>query len=149
MELLENFKKSGGDVAFVVDEYGEVQGMVTFNDVIEAITGEFKPPHAEDAWAIRRDDGSWLLDGLIPTPELKDRLELATVPEEGTRYHTLSGMLQLLMGRLPATGDRVEWAAGRSRWWTWTAGASTRCSRRGCLRSRRPRSRPDKIGASG
>jgi putative hemolysin len=113
MELLENFRSSGGNVAFVVDEYGEVQGMVTFTDVIEAITGEFKPRRAEDAWAIRRDDGSWLLDGLIPTPELRDRLELANVPEEGTRYHTLSGMLLLLMGRLPVTGDRVEWGGWR------------------------------------
>lgn len=113
MELLENFKKSGGDVVFVVDEYGEVQGMVTFNDVIEAITGEFKTQRAEDAWAIRREDGTWLLDGLIPTLELKDRLELASVPEEGARYHTLSGMLQLLMGRLPSTGDKVDWGGWR------------------------------------
>jgi len=113
MELLENFKQSGGDVAFVVDEYGEVEGMVTFTDVIEAITGEFKPRRAEDAWAIRRDDGSWLLDGLIPIPELKDRLDLATVPEEGARYHTLSGMLLLLMGRLPSAADSVEWAGWR------------------------------------
>ena len=113
MELLENFKQSGGDVAFVVDEYGEVQGMVTFTDLVEAITGEFKPRRAEDAWAIRREDGSWLLDGLIPIPELEDKLELASIPEEGARYHTLAGMLVLLMGRLPATGDQVEWSGWR------------------------------------
>jgi putative hemolysin len=63
MELLENFRASGGHVAFVVDEYGEVQGMVTFTDVIEAITGEFKPRSGEDAWAVQREDGSWLIDG--------------------------------------------------------------------------------------
>ena len=110
MELLENFRKSGGHVAFVVDEYGELQGMVTVTDLVEAITGEFKPRHAEEAWAIQREDGSWLLDGLIPVPELKDRLGLATVPEEGTAsYHTLSGMVLVLLGRLPRTGDRVDW----------------------------------------
>jgi putative hemolysin len=111
MELLENFRASGGHVAFVVDEYGEVQGMVTFTDVIEAITGEFKPRTGEDAWAVQREDGSWLIDGSIPIPDLKDRLGLATVPEEeSAKYHTLSGMLLLLMGRLPGTGDHTEWS---------------------------------------
>jgi putative hemolysin len=112
MEVLENFRSSGSgaQLAFVVDEYGEVLGMVTFTDVIEAITGEFKPRKSEDAWAVRRDDGSWLLDGMIPVPELKDRLALRTIPEEGReRYHTLAGMMLLLLGRLPQTGDHVEW----------------------------------------
>ncbi|EIJ34630.1 hemolysin family protein [Thiothrix nivea] len=110
MELLENLKDSGGQMVFVIDEYGEVQGIVTLYDLMEAITGEFKPQRQEDAWAVRRDDGSWLLDGLIPVPELKDRLGLRTVPEEDKgRYHTLSGMLMLLLGRLPETADTCEW----------------------------------------
>jgi len=110
IELLENFKNSGLDLAFVIDEYGEVQGIVTLKDVMEAITGEFKPKRPEDAWAVRRDDGGWLLDGFIPVPELKDRLGLKEVPEEEKgRYNTLSGMLMLLIGRLPQTADRCEW----------------------------------------
>jgi putative hemolysin len=110
MELLENFKNSGVHLAFIVDEYGEVQGIVTLQDVMEAITGEFKPHHAEDAWAVQRDDGSWLLDGLIPIPELKDRLALKQVPEEERgRYNTLSGMMMLLLGKIPQTTDRCEW----------------------------------------
>jgi putative hemolysin len=110
MELLENFKNSGSQLAFIVDEYGEVQGIVTLQDVMEAITGEFKPHRAEDAWAVQRDDGSWLLDGLIPIPELKDRLDLKNVPEEQRgRYNTLSGMVMLLLGKLPATGDKCDW----------------------------------------
>ena len=110
MELLENFKTSGVQIAFVIDEYGEVQGIVTLQDVLEAITGEFKPPRAEDAWAVQREDGSWLLDGLIPVPELKDRLGLKSVPEEERgRYNTLSGMMMLLLGRLPLTADRCDW----------------------------------------
>jgi putative hemolysin len=114
MELLENFRASGGQLAFVVDEYGEVQGMVTLTDVMEAITGEFKPRHAEDAWAVQRDDGSWLLDGLIPVPELKDRLGLQSVPEEAReRYHTLSGMMMLLLGRLPQAADHADWDGWR------------------------------------
>jgi putative hemolysin len=110
MELLENFKNSGVQLAFIIDEYGEVQGIVTLQDVMEAITGEFKTHRAEDAWAVQRDNGSWLLDGLIPVPELKDRLGLQGVPEEERgRYNTLSGMLMLLLGRLPQTADTCEW----------------------------------------
>jgi putative hemolysin len=110
MELLENFKHSGTNLVFVIDEYGEVQGIVTLKDVIEAITGEFKPKRPEDAWAVRREDGSWLLDGFIPVPELKDRLGLKKVPEEEKgRYNTLSGMVMLLVGKLPQTADRCEW----------------------------------------
>ena len=115
MELLENFRGSGGQhVAIVVDEYGEVQGMVTMTDLIEAITGEFKPHRAEDAWAIQREDGSWLLDGLIPVPELKDRLHLKELPEEDRgSYQTLSGMMLLVLGRLPRTGEYVSWGGWR------------------------------------
>jgi len=110
MGLLEEFRNSGVQMAFIVDEYGEVQGIVTLQDVMEAITGEFKTHHAEDAWAVQRTDGSWLLDGLIPIPELKDRLGLKEVPEEERgRYNTLSGMVILLLGKLPQTADRCEW----------------------------------------
>jgi putative hemolysin len=110
MELLENFKNSGVQMAFIVDEYGELQGIVTLQDVMEAIAGEFKTSRAEDAWAVQREDGSWLLDGLIPIPELKDRLGIVEVPEEQLgRYNTLSGMLLLLLGKLPRTTDRCEW----------------------------------------
>ncbi|RNE91749.1 hemolysin family protein [Marichromatium sp. AB32] len=111
MELLGQFRDCGTHLAFVVDEYGEVQGMVTLHDLLESVAGEF---HAlgdeDDAWAVEREDGSWLLDGLIPVVELKDRLGLRTVPEEERgRYHTLSGMMMWLLGRLPATGDVAHW----------------------------------------
>jgi putative hemolysin len=110
MELLEHFRASDTQMVFVVDEYGEVQGVITLRDVLEAITGEFTPPEAEDAWAVQREDGSWLIDGLIPVPELKDRLGLKVLPDEDRgRYNTLAGMVMLLLGRLPRTADIVEW----------------------------------------
>jgi len=114
MELLEHFRVSEAQLVFVVDEYGAVQGVITVRDVLEAITGEFSAPSADDAWAVQRDDGSWLMDGLIPVPELKDRLELKELPEEDRgRYNTLAGMIMLLLGRLPDTTDHVEWDGWR------------------------------------
>ncbi len=110
MELLDNFRLSDVHMAFVIDEYGEVQGIITLQDLIEAITGEFQPRDPETSWAVQREDGSWLLDGHIPVPELKDRLGLEEVPEEERgRYHTLSGMIMLLTGALPKEADAVKW----------------------------------------
>lgn len=114
MELLDSFRQSDMHMAFVIDEYGEVQGIVTLQDLIEAITGEFRPRDPATSWAVQRDDGSWLLDGHIPVPELKDRLDLSFVPdEEKGRYHTLSGMMMLLTGRLPKVADTVMWEGWR------------------------------------
>jgi putative hemolysin len=114
MELLQNFRSTSAQLVMVIDEYGEVQGMVALRDVIEAITGEFRTQDVEDAWAVQREDGSWLIDGLIPVPELKDRLKLREVPEEERgRYNTLSGMVMLLLGRVPHTADSVQWETWR------------------------------------
>ena len=114
MELLEHFRGDSVELVFVVDEYGAVQGVITVRDVLEAITGEFSTPSDDDAWAVQRANGSWLMDGLIPVPELKDRLELRDLPEEGRgRYNTLAGMVMLLLGRLPRTTDMVEWQGWR------------------------------------
>ncbi len=114
MELLEHFKQSGTDLVFVVDEYGAVQGVIAERDLLEAITGEIGAMGDDDAWAVRREDGSWLMDGLIPVPEMKDRLDLKDLPDEDRgRYNTLAGMIMLLLGRLPKTADNVEWAGWR------------------------------------
>ncbi len=114
MKLLEHFRESGVQMVFVVDEYGEILGLITLQDVLEALAGEFKPRDPEDVWAMQRQDGSWLLDGLIPVPELKDRLDLKAVPEESKgRYNTLSGMLMWLVGDVPRTGAATEWEQWR------------------------------------
>ena len=114
MELLKNFKESGVAMAFVIDEYSAVQGIVTMQDLIEAITGEFKPRDPANAWAVKLDDGGWLLDGHIPVQELKDVLELNDVPEEERgHYHTLSGMFMFVAGRLPQEADHIDWGGWR------------------------------------
>jgi putative hemolysin len=113
-DLLESFRANHVDIAFVVDEYGEVEGLVTLQSLLEAVTGEFKPLNAEEARSIQREDGSWLLDGIIPIPELKDCLALKSLPEEAKgHYHTLSGLMMGLLERLPHTGDYVDWEGWR------------------------------------
>ena len=108
MELLEQFRKRAGRVVFVVDEYGVVQGLVTPADLLEAITGELKPRKQHDAWATRQEDGSWLLDGLVPITELKARLGLDTLPgEDRGRYNTLAGLLMAVTGHLPTVGEQI------------------------------------------
>ena len=111
MALLAQFRARSGRIVFVVDEYGVVQGVMTPGDLLEAITGELQPTAQVDAWATLRDDGSWLLDGLMPVGELKARLEIDELPEEGRgRYNTVAGLLMAVSGQLPATGARIECA---------------------------------------
>jgi putative hemolysin len=112
MELLEQFRKQSTRIVFVVDEYGVVQGLMTPMDMLEAITGELQPGAQVDAWATLRDDGSWLIDGVMPVSELKARLEIRELPgEDKGRYNTVAGLLQSVSGRLLGTGEKVE-AAG-------------------------------------
>lgn len=109
MELLEQFRIRAARFVFVVDEYGVVQGLITPHDVLEAITGELKPPAHDEAWATRSGDGSWLLDGLMPVSELKARLDIRELPEEDKgRYNTLAGLLMAVSGRLPQAGERID-----------------------------------------
>ena len=109
MELLEQFRQHAQRVVFVVDEYGVVQGLLTPHDLLEAITGELQPRAAAEAWATRRDDGSWLLDGLMPVAELKSRLDIRELPEEERgRYNTVAGLLLAVSGHLPAVGEKIE-----------------------------------------
>ena len=111
---MESFRESGQHVALVHDEYGGIEGIVTLNDVLQAIVGEIPSAEDTDPMVVHREDGSWLLDGLIPIPELKDRLAFREAPEEDKgRYHTLSGMMMWLLGRLPRTGDVAEWERWR------------------------------------
>ncbi|MES2242830.1 MAG: hemolysin family protein [Pseudomonadota bacterium] len=114
MELLEQFRTQSTRMVFVVDEYGVVQGLMTPIDMLEAITGELQPGAQVDAWATRRADGSWLIDGVMPVSELKARLDIRELPDEDRgRYNTVAGLLQSVSGRLLGTGDLVDAAGWR------------------------------------
>jgi putative hemolysin len=109
MEMLEHLRAKSARMVFVVDEYGVVQGLVTPRDLLEAITGELQPSAPMDAWAMEREDGSWLLDGTMPVNELKSRLDIKQLPDQDKgRYNTLAGLLMSISGRLPTLGERID-----------------------------------------
>jgi putative hemolysin len=111
MELLEQFRMRAGRLVFVVDEYGVVQGLMTPRDLLEAITGELQSNTTTDAWAHKREDGAWELDGLMPVSELRARLAIRELPEEERgRYNTVAGLLMAVSGQLPIVGERIECA---------------------------------------
>ena len=109
MELLEQFRARATRMAFVVDEYGVVQGLMTPLDLLEAITGELSPERPVDAWATKQDDGSWRVDGAMPVAELKARLAIDELPDEDKgRYNTVAGLMQTVAGQLLAQGEHVD-----------------------------------------
>jgi putative hemolysin len=88
-------------LSFVLDERGHIEGLVTLTDV---------DAHEEEPSMVRREDGTWLVDGLLAADELKDRLGLEELPrEEEADYQTVGGMVMDVLGRLPTVGDRLEW----------------------------------------
>jgi putative hemolysin len=108
---LEAFKRSGLPLALVIDERGHIEGLVTLTDALEALVGEVPDADepAEEAM-VRREDGSWLVDGLLAAPELEAQLGLGGSPrdEEGAAYQTVGGLVMDALGRVPAVGDRFE-----------------------------------------
>ena len=115
MELLEQFRGHAHRLVFVVDEYGEVQGILTPHDLLEAITGELHAHTAQEAWGTRQENGSWLLDGMIPVNELKNKLDMEeSLPEEeNNHYNTLAGLLMFVSGELPFVGQETHCAGWR------------------------------------
>jgi putative hemolysin len=107
MELLENFRKSGMHVSLVINEYGSLEGIVTLHDVVESIFGSIPISQEEEQQeAVKRSDGSWLIDGMMQTHEWSDLLNLHDLMEEETgNYNTLGGFMLHHLGRIPKTAD--------------------------------------------
>ncbi|KAF5056510.1 hypothetical protein DSECCO2_366530 [anaerobic digester metagenome] len=111
LAILDEFKSSGARVALVTDEYGSIEGLVTVHDIMEAIVGGIPPAgHLPEGPAVRREDGSWLLDGMLPIDEFHDLINVATLPEEERGYYqTLGGFVMMFLERTPRAGDRFTW----------------------------------------
>lgn len=103
-DALERFRQSGKHIALVIGEYGGIEGLVTLNSLISEIVGVTDEPEA-----VQRDDGSWLLDGLLPIEEFKTHLSLKMLPgEEEGRYDTLGGFVMAQLGHIPKAADHFE-----------------------------------------
>jgi len=109
LRALELFKQQSTHIALVTDEYGIIQGMVTHHDILEAIVGFIPADEYEEPLSIQREDGSWLLDGMMPTDELKELLDLKELPNEETNYQTVSGLIMSQLGSIPSEGQFFEW----------------------------------------
>lgn len=107
LKVLEQFKASATPMAIVVDEYGSVEGLLTLNDLLEALVGDLPDADDSDPRAVRREDGSWLLDGTLTIHEVSDLPGLPRLPEG--EYGTLAGFILMQLGRIPTVGDRFEW----------------------------------------
>ncbi|NPV06487.1 MAG: HlyC/CorC family transporter [Anaerolineae bacterium] len=108
-QVLELFKQAGLPIALVVDEYGIFQGLVTLDDILEGIVGEIpERDEIEEPMAVQREDGSWLLDGLLPVDDFKDLFGIEQLPEE-EEYQTLAGFVVAQLGRIPAATDHFQW----------------------------------------
>ncbi len=115
IRMLETFKTSTLQIALVVDEYGDFQGLVTINDILEAIVGDLPSSREEgEKMVVERAPGSWLIDGMLDVIDLKELLGLRDLPgEEGNGYHTLGGMLMINMGRVPQPAESFDWGGYR------------------------------------
>jgi len=115
LDVLELLKKKRTHVAFVIDEHGGFQGLVTTSDILEAIVGDIPmPDETEEADIIRREDGSWLVDGKVLADELKELLQVNALPfEDENLYQTLGGLVMAFLGRIPKSGDHFDWAGFR------------------------------------
>jgi len=110
LELVARLRHDKSPVALIVDEYGTIDGMVTLTDVLEAIVGDISALDDEgEPAATRREDGSWLLDGMMSVDELQMLFDLDGLPEEAADYDTLGGLFMAQMGRIPTVGDKFEW----------------------------------------
>jgi putative hemolysin len=117
LALLEIFRDQGAHLALVVDEYGDIQGVVTQNDLLGAVLGRLETAESEagdEAMVVRRHDGSYLVDGSVSTEDLRELLSLGSLPaEEDHDYNTVAGMVIARFGRIPHAGEHFEWNGWR------------------------------------
>lgn len=111
-DLLRTFRQRRADFAFVVSEFGLTEGVVTLGDLMTSLVGDMMPfsDDPDEALAVERPDGSWLLDGLLPVDEMRDKLGLRDLPLEsmGT-YHTVGGFVLATLGHIPRKAERMVW----------------------------------------
>lgn len=112
--VLEVFRESGRQLALVADEYGGVEGLVTVNDILQALVGDLRSiDHSDEPMVVEREDGSWLIDGTLAFSDMKRILALADFPEETQTYDTAAGFIMDRLQKIPAISDHFEYRGFR------------------------------------
>jgi putative hemolysin len=110
LRLLDDFRYTGAKMALVIDEYGGVSGLVTAGDLVEGIVGALPGPDAlGDAEATQREDGSWLIDGMLPLDEFCSLFNVRMEDEDEAWYQTVGGLVMGILGRVPSAGEICVW----------------------------------------
>jgi putative hemolysin len=111
LRILESFQESGSHIALVVDEYGVIQGLITINDILQAIVGDLPRIDRQATFQfVERADGSWLVDGSVAIEELEKRFSIADLPEAAQgNFYTLGGFVAAYLGKIPAPADCFIW----------------------------------------
>jgi putative hemolysin len=109
LTVLELLRTSRSHIALVTDEYGTITGLLTFHDIVEAILGSIPTPdQGREPDIVKRDDGSYLIEGILPLEDLKEQFDLGPLPEEGEGYYrTIAGFLVYSLGHIPEPGEHV------------------------------------------
>jgi putative hemolysin len=109
--VLDRFKETHSQVAFVIDEYGILQGLVTLDDILEAIVGDIPDPgEVLDLEILQREDGSWLMDGMVPLNEFIELFQIKSpLDRRECNCQTLGGFVMMIAGHIPSVGERFEW----------------------------------------
>jgi putative hemolysin len=110
LQVLEHIKKSGSHIVLVVDEYGGIEGLLTHHDILEAIAGDMPLGRTPQPQVVQREDGSWLLDGMLSIDEFKEIFKLENLPgEKKDSFQTLGGFLFTQMRHVPSVSERLDW----------------------------------------
>lgn len=113
LKALEQFKATGLHMVLVIDEYGGVEGLVTLIDILEAIVGDIPTPdEIAEPPIVQREDGSWLVDGLLTISDFQEVFNITALPGEG-RYHTVGGYVIYMLAKVPVAGAHFGWGGYR------------------------------------
>jgi len=108
-EVLEQFQQAHEDFAIIVNEYSLVVGVITLNDVMSTVMGDLVGDQDEEQQIVRRDENSWLIDGVTPIQDVQRALDIDSLPHDD-EYETLAGFLMVMLRRVPKRTDSVTWA---------------------------------------
>lgn len=109
LDVIESMRESRSHMALIINEYGGLEGLVTINDIVEAVLGSVEEVGEEEAEIVEREDGSWLIDGMLSVDEFQEVFRVPDLPaRDELDYQTVGGMIMAILERVPAVGNAVK-----------------------------------------